>query len=152
MKLCCTFLVAALAVVSAQIPNLSGTWNLNVEKSSWGKKTVPQGVVVKVEHNEPRLKYTGATTAVNGDQSVYDLDTTMDATAHPVKTSYGSGQVIAKRVNPYTVSTEFRSDDGKFTETATMILSHDRNTMTRRMHTKGPDGEASWTEVYNKSK
>jgi hypothetical protein len=150
MKLCGAFLVASLAVLSAQVPSLSGTWVLNVDKSSWGKKAKPQAVTVKVEHNEPSLKYSGITTTTDGEQATYDLDTTIDAAAHPVKTSYGPGQVTMKRVNPYTVSSEYKSDDGKFQESATTVVSPDGKTMTRRMHTKGPDGEGSWTEVYDR--
>ena len=44
---------------SAQSPSLSGTWNLDVGKSSWGKKAQPLSVVVQIDHNEPRFRYTG---------------------------------------------------------------------------------------------
>jgi hypothetical protein len=150
MKVLCSFLLAAAAIIGAQIPNLTGTWNLNVQKSSWGKKIQPQSVVVNLEHAEPRFKYSGATSDINGNRNTFELDTTIDGQEHPVKTSYGPGRMTMKRSNPYTITSDFRSDDGKFAETATTTVSPDGRTMTRRMHTKSPDGEATWTEVYDK--
>ena len=150
MKLGCSFFLAALAIFGADVPNLTGTWNLDVSKSSWGRKAKPQNVVVRVEHSEPQLKYSGTVTDVNGDQTTFEVATTIDGQQHPAKTSYGPGEITVKRINPYTLTSEFRSDDGKFEETATTMVSPDGRTMTRHMHNKGPDGEATWTEVYDK--
>lgn len=151
MKTLSSFLLAiALLWADTAVPNLTGTWNLNVAKSSWGKKAKPQSVVVNVTHTEPQLKYSGTSTDANGNPSAFDVETTIDGQEHPVKTSYGPGKMVLKRVNPYTISSEFRSDDGKVSESATTTVSRDGRTLTRRMHTKGPEGEATWTEVYDK--
>ncbi len=138
MKLRISFLLTAFALSAAQIPNLSGTWNLDVAKSSWGKKAKPQSVSVQLEHNEPNLKYSGVATDADGNQTKFDLDTPIDGQEHPVKTSYGPGKIAIKRVNPYTTNSVFQSDDGKFTERAITTVSRDGRTLTRAMHTKGP--------------
>ena len=131
-------------------PNFNGTWTLNIEKSTWGKKAKPQSVIVNVQQSQPELKYSGTATDTNGNQTTFDLDAAIDAREHAVKTSYGPGKITLKRINAYTVASDFHSDDGKFTETATTAVSRDGRTLTRRMHTKGPDGDVSWTEVYNR--
>ena len=131
-------------------PNFTGAWSLNVAKSSWGKKAKPQSVVVNVQQSQPELKYSGTTTDTDGNQTTFDLDAAIDAREHSVKTSYGPGKITLKRINAYTVTSDFHSDDGKFTETATTAVSHDGRTLTRRVRTKGPDGDASWTEVYDR--
>ena len=131
-------------------PNFTGTWSLNIGKSSWGKKAKPQSVVVNVEQSHPELKYSGTTTDTDGSQTTFDLDAAIDARQHSVKTSYGPGKITLKRLNAYTVASDFHSDDGKFTESATTAVSRDGRTLTRRMRTKGPDGDASWTEVYDR--
>ena len=135
---------------SGRTPNFNGTWTLNIEKSSWGKKAKPQSVIVNVEQSQPELKYSGTATDTNGNQTTFDLDAANDAHEHAVKTSYGPGKITLKRIDAYTVTSDFHSDDGKFTETATTAVSRDGRTLTRRMHTKGPDGDVSWTEVYNR--
>lgn len=103
-----------------------------------------------MEQSQPALKYSGAITDTNGSQTTFDLDAAIDARQHSVKTSYGPGKITLKRLNAYTVASDFHSDDGKFTETATTAVSRDGRTLTRRIRTKGPDGEASWTEVYDR--
>jgi hypothetical protein len=149
MMRCCCFLLTVMTL-AAQSPNLTGSWTLNVEKSSWGRKAKPQSVTVNVNQSNQSLKYSGDTVDFDGKQSTYDVDVPVDGQQHPVKTSYGPGQMVVKRSNPYTITSDFHSDDGKFQETATTTVSQDGRTMTRRMHTKGPDGEASWTELYER--
>ena len=57
IRLALTF---AIAIAGAQeVPNLSGTWHLNVQKSSWGKHAKPTSGIVMIEHHEPALKYSG---------------------------------------------------------------------------------------------
>ncbi len=140
----------AAALCAAEVPNLTGTWRLNVDKSSWGKKTKPTLVVIQMEHQEPALKYTGKETGTDGEEKSFSFAGAIDGKSYPVNTSYGPGKVIIKRVNDYTFSSEFKSDDGRYTEDATTSLSHDQKVLTRRVRLKSPDGAAAWTEVYEK--
>ena len=56
----------ALVVASAQVTDLSGTWQLNVQKSSWGNHPKPNGGTVVIEHHEPAFKYTCTVDVDNG--------------------------------------------------------------------------------------
>ena len=42
-----------------QAADLSGTWQLNVERSHWGKHPKPTSGTVVIEHHEPAFKYSG---------------------------------------------------------------------------------------------
>ncbi len=59
------FLMFWASPLNAKILNLTGTWKLNVEKSS-GKGPPPKGVMVKVVHKEPAYKYSVTGTDAEG--------------------------------------------------------------------------------------
>lgn len=146
--------LAALALCAgmwaAQAPDSAGTWRLNTAKSSWGHKPRPTNVVVKIEGGDPDYRYSGTITDPNGEESRFDVACPVDGQEHAVKTSYGSGKMSIRRVNAYTTTATFRSDDGKYSETATTTVSRDGRELTRRLQNKGPDGAATWTEVYDR--
>jgi hypothetical protein len=120
-----------------------------VEKSQWGKKEKPVAVIVKIEHNEPAWKYSGTVTLPNSEEKTFSYEGAIDGTERDAVSAYGPGKMTIRRVNAATTASSFRTNDGRFTETAT-TSSSDGVTMTRRMHLKSPDGEVSWTEVYQK--
>jgi hypothetical protein len=143
--------VALCAGVSAaQAPQVAGTWRLNASKSSWGHKPQPTSVVVKIEGGDPEYRYSGTITDANGEESRFDVACPVDGQEHAVKTSYGPGKMTIRRVNAYTTTASFKSDDGKYFETATTTVSRDGRELTRRVQNKGPDGSATWTEVYDR--
>jgi hypothetical protein len=144
--------LGALASVlcAAEAPNLSGTWQLDVDKSSWGKKSAPVAVTVQVQHQEPAIEFSGKVENTKGDESTFQFAGQIDGAERPVTTSYGPGKMVLKRVNPYTISSVYRSDNGRFEENATTTVTNDGRTMTRRMRLKSPDGDAAWTEVYER--
>lgn len=144
-----SMVVAAADTQSAQ--NLSGTWNLNVAKSTWGKKPKPQSCVVKVEHNEPSLKYMGEVTASSGEpNTAFEFDGAIDGKEYPVKTPSGDGTRVIRRVDAYTTVSETKSKDGRFFQTARTALSKDGKVLTRQLQVKGPTGDVKWTEVYER--
>src|SRR6185312_16314046 len=128
------FICAAIPLLlwAAVVPNLSGTWKLNVEKSRWGKKEKPVGEIVKIQHDEPTWKYSGTVTLPNSEEKTYSYDGALDGKERPVTTAYGPGKITMKRTNRFTIDSVFRSDDGRFTETAS-TNSTDGKTMTRRV-------------------
>lgn len=140
----------SLAVCAAPVPNLSGTWVLNIEKSRWGKKPKPQSVVVVIEHNEPALKYTGTVVDANGDSRHFTVEGLIDGKEYPVAGDHGEGTIVLRRLNATTTSHELRSNDGRFVETATSRLSLDGKVLTRRLRQRSPEATLSWTEVYEK--
>jgi len=136
------------ALLSAlQVASLSGTWQLNVEKSRWGKKPKPYSVVVTVEHNEPALKYTGTVTDAMGEpKRHFEYSGSIDGKEY----AHGEGMSMLTRVDPRTVSSIYRSADGYTTIRATTTVSEDGKTLTRRMTSEGPEGTVRWTEVFEK--
>jgi hypothetical protein len=143
-------LALSAGLCAAQVTDLSGTWRLNVDKSNWGKKPKPLSVVVTVEHKEPQLQYHGTATDLEGHESKFEFAGAIDGQERPVTTSYGPGKTVLKRVNVHTTTSVYRSDDGKFTEDTATTVSPDGRTLTRRLSLKSPDGNARWTEVYER--
>ena len=140
----------ALATWAAPVGNLSGTWRLNVQKSNWGKHRRPVSVVVKIEHNEPVLKYTGAVVDADGDSRAIAFDKRIDGKEYSAETGSGPGKITVARVDASTLSVLIKSDDGRYVQTIRTALSRDGKVLTRRLQLKAPDGEQVWTEVYEK--
>jgi hypothetical protein len=135
----------------AQVASLSGTWQLNVEKSKWGKLQKPVTAVVSITHREPKLEYTGSIVYATGeDTRPFGFNGAIDGKEYPGTRSAGAGKITLKRVDDRTIFSHFRSDDGLFTEEATTSVSPDGKSMRRALQRKGPDGELKWTEVYEK--
>lgn len=135
---------------AAQVSNVSGTWDLDVVKSTWGKTVRPVGVLIRIEHNEPKLKYNGTVRTDGGNETTFEFDGAVDGKPYPTTCSHGAARIAYKRVNPYTTSSELKTDDGKFTENATTTIDKDGKTLTRRINAKGPEGTSIWTEVYTR--
>ena len=147
----------AFALAAAQIPDLSGTWQLNVARSSWGQHPKLASATVTIEHHEPAFKYSGTVTFPNGVNSEDRGDTgsfafhgAIDGKEYPVTGTLGPGQMAVHRISTNTIVSEFRSNDGKVTETARMTISADGKTLVRQMKAKGPTGNDSWTELYDR--
>ena len=147
--------VLGLLAISAtswgfQAGNLSGTWHLNVEKSKWGKHRKPVSVVVNVEHNEPVLKYMGTVIDADGDSRTISFDEKIDGKEYSTETGSGPGKISVSRSDANTLTVLVRSDDGRLVQTVRTTLSGDGKTLTRRLNLKAPDGQQTWTEVYEK--
>lgn len=148
-------LAAAWQLAAAQVPDLSGTWRLNVARSTWDNHPKPASAVITIEHHEPELKYSGTVifpTGVTGGEHVrtYAFDGAVDGKDYPVTGTLGQGKMQFHRVNPAVLTSRFVSSDGSLTQTARTTLSPDGRTLVRDIHSKGPNGDESWTEVYDR--
>jgi hypothetical protein len=143
-----------IGLVLAQIPDMSGTWKLNVEKSVWGKHPKPSAATVSIEHREPSFKYSGDVTMHLGSETAdhrsFTLDGVIDGKEYPVGGSAGQGTVTLKRVNANTVTSERKGPDGKVLETARTTLTGDGKRLVREVKAASPQGEISWTEIYDR--
>ena len=149
------FVLLSIGIASAQAPNLSGTWQLNVQKSSWGKHPKPTGGTVVIEHQEPAFKYSGTIEVENGTetsegQRSFSFNGAIDGKEYPVTGAAGAGKMTIRRVNPTTTVSELKSSDGAVLETAKTTISADGKRLTRAVKAAGPGGEVSWTEVYDR--
>ncbi len=51
---------------------------------------------------------------------------------------------------PNTLMATFKTHDGRWVETTTRSLSRDGKRLAQQLRLKSPDGEYTWTELYEK--
>lgn len=139
-----------LLACSSQPENLSGTWHLNPEKSSWAGARKPLSVVVMVDHQDPSLSYHGTVAYENEESRPFGFIGAIDGKEYPISRSFGPGKIVIHREGSRSWVSLCRSDDGQFEEKVRTILSRSNQVLTRQMTLRGPRGSNSWTEVYEK--
>jgi len=111
------------------------SWRLNVAKSVWGKHPKPSEATVTIEHREPSFKYSGAVTMQLGGESAerrsFSYEGAIDGKEYPVGESTGEGTAVLRRVSANRVTSERKDPDSE-------------------VKAVGPDGEISWTEIYDR--
>ena len=146
--------IAAAVTAAAQVPDLSGTWRLNVEKSTWGKHPKPTGGSVTIEHHEPAFKYSGLVEIQKDPETPsgtsFWFDGAIDGKPYPIKGAAGAGNMTIRRVNPTTTISEWKSTDGSLVETARMTISRDGKQLTREIKAHAAGKDLSWTDVYDR--
>ncbi|MCW5982918.1 MAG: hypothetical protein KIT09_32815 [Bryobacteraceae bacterium] len=143
--------VAAPALLLAQEPrNMTGAWELDVNHSIWGNASKPLYVVMRIEHQEPLLRYSGV--VAYGDEETRQLtfDGRIDGQEYAMTRSFGAGRIVIRRTSASAIRSVFTTHDGRYVETATTTVSRDGKTLTRRIHVKGPSNETEWTEIYRR--
>jgi hypothetical protein len=139
-----------LAIAAAPF-NMGGKWRLNLDKSKWGKRDKPTGIEISIEHQDPKLKYKGTVINADGtDKRDFSFEGAIDGKEYPAIGADGAGKMSIRRVNAYTTTWTYHSNDGKVTEEAQTTISSDGKVLTRRIHRKAPNGDFVWTEVYDK--
>jgi hypothetical protein len=154
MRLAVALALALGIGLAQQAADMSGTWRLNVEKSSWGKHPKPSGGTVTIVHKEPSFQYSGKIETGQGsetaDRRSFDFSGTIDGQEHPLGGSQGQGTASIRRVDSNTIESQLKSKDGKVLETARTSISRDGKLLTREVKGLGPKGEISWTEIYDR--
>jgi hypothetical protein len=139
---------------SQQPADMSGTWKLNVEKSTWGKHPKPTNGTVTIVHHEPSFEYSGKVGTGQGtesaDQRSFQFNGTIDGKEYPLTGSQGQGMAMVKRVNDRTIESELKGSDGKVMESARTTISPDGKQLRRTIKAAGPNGEMNWSEVYDR--
>lgn len=113
--------LCSFALAAAQAPDMSGTWQLNVERSSWGKHPKPTSGTVMIEHHEPVFKYSGTVTVNNGTETTpgdnrFTFNGAIDGKEYPVSGSAGGAKMTIRRVDGNTIQSELRSSEGAVIE------------------------------------
>jgi hypothetical protein len=142
--------VTAVGICAGQNANLSGSWQLNVEKSHWGSKPKPVSVSLVIEHKDPALKYHGTVNEGLENTRDFSFDGAIDGKSYPMTAAAGPGQAVLKRVDANTIQSEFKSADGKRIETTRTSVSRDGKVLTRTIREKTPEGTKTWSEVYDR--
>jgi len=144
----------AAGAALAQVPDMSGTWRLNVEKSVWGKHPKPSDATVTIEHREPSFKYSGSVVtglgAETADRRSFSFEGAIDGKEYAVSGSAGEGKVVLRRTSPTSVVSERKGPDGTVIETAKTTIMGDGKRLVREVKAVGPAGEMSWTEIYDR--
>ena len=145
----------ALAATAAQVADMSGTWQLNVQKSSWGKHPTPTSGTVTIVHHEPSFQYSGKVTVDTGTETspgsnTFTFQGAVDGKQYPVSGSAPGAKMSIRRIDERTIASELRAQNGGVVETAKTTISADGKRLTRDVKAAGPNGEVSWTEVYDR--
>lgn len=138
------------ALCAAQPANLSGNWQLNVDRSKWGNMNRPVSVILTIVHQEPSLSYHGSVQYANEDVRDFGFSGAIDGKPYPMSRSYGDGEIVIIRIDGRTIESTFRTADGNTIETARTIVSRDGRTMERRLRLTTPEGTRRWTEIYER--
>lgn len=147
IRLCAVALLSALAASGAPA-SMSGTWRLNVEKSSWGTRPKPLDVLLHIRHREPTLAYSGVVFYSSEDARPFAFSGAIDGKPHPMDRSFGTGTVILRRIDAVTFESVFRSSDGDSVETTRTTVTLDGRTLTRRIHLESRGMTSDSTEIY----
>lgn len=145
--------IAALSVAAADAPrSLGGKWRLNVDRSTWGKRDKPTAGELNIENQDPSIRYSGVVLNADAtDRREFKFEGAIDGQPHRADGPDGQGEMTIRRINADTTRWTYRSDDGKVNEESTVTVSKDGRELTRRIHRKTPQGDFTWTEVYEKA-
>jgi hypothetical protein len=148
-------IVSSATFLWADAANMSGTWSLNVKRSTWGDKPSPTRVDLVIEHNEPAFKYSGTTQAPDErGPTKFEFAGAIDGKDYAVKEDGSTGRKARfRRISGNVIEGIYTGPDGKTAETTKLTLARDSKTLSRETRIKLPDGrESKWTEVYEKEK
>lgn len=144
------YIAVCAGLCAAQVANLSGTWKLNADKSTWGRKQKPASITIQIEHAEPALAYSGVVVDTHGDGRPFEFKGALDGKPQSITNQYGSGTIVFRRLDLNTTSSLFKSADGSIVEeTKTRVFSRGK-VLVHTVHLKDATGELTWTEVYEK--
>jgi hypothetical protein len=147
------FSILAAALCAAPLfsqakPDFTGTWKLNLQKSSFGDDPAPDSLTVVVEHKNNIFKYT-ADGESNGQPFEQQLEVPVDGKEHPGPAD-SPGTMMMKWDGPAIVF-EMKTDDGEVVARGTLELAADGKTITREVFQNSEDGsEHKRIEVYDK--
>jgi hypothetical protein len=130
--------------------DLSGSWRLNVKKSTWSSVRRPSLVVLDIRHHEPSIEYSGVVDHAEEETRYFTFAGSIDGKPYPGTRSYGPGTMTLERMSDEVIVSTFRSEDGKYVETTEIRVARDRRTLTQRIRVTSPQGRRSWVEVYER--
>src|SRR4029450_8737000 len=108
-------LVLVCTCLYGNVANMSGTWALNVKRSTWGDKLSPVRGDIVVEHNEPALKYSVSSQAPDErDASTFEFNGAIDDKTYTVtENGKATRKAKFKRTADNTVEAVYFGPDGK---------------------------------------
>jgi hypothetical protein len=141
------FLVAALSLVAADNPDLSGRWELNVQKSTFSKKNYnPVGMSLEVTRKGDGFHSKLTTSDGSTGSNVTEGDWFLDGKSHPIpgskwnQTSKWEGNVLVAD----------KSGEGPYEEHMRLTVSADGKQVTEKLSVKNSEGSNSSTLIWDR--
>jgi hypothetical protein len=142
------FLVAALTLVAADHPDLSGKWTLNTQKSTFSQKNyVPAGMTLEVTRQGDGYHSKLTTMDGNSGGIVTEGDWFLDGKSHPVpgtrwnQMSKWEGNVLVADKN---------SAEDSYAEHMRLSVSVDGKRVTENLSVKNTNGTNTSTLVWDR--
>lgn len=143
-------LIALAAVAAAAQPNFSGTWKLNLAKSTFGEMPAPSSIVATIKHEEPNFQMAVQQSSDMGDMN-YDVKYTTDGKECTNTIFDGPTVGVVKwDGEALTVATKGKFGDSDFTMNDRITLSEDGKVMTVLRHFSSGFGEGDQKMVFEK--
>ena len=142
-------LVGVTGVAQAK-PNFSGDWKLNMEKSDFGPMPAPTSMTMKIDHADPDMK---VTTASSGEQGDMNVDAKYNTEGK--ETINRLGPMEAKTTanwegDDLVLNTKLDANGTEITVKSRWSLSTDGKTLTQATHMTTPQGELDIKSVLEK--
>lgn len=144
------FLTLALGIVQAQTrPNLSGTWRVNISKSSFGHGPAPDARTDRISHEDPNLKDTVTQSNQQG-EITYDMNYSTDG-KETTNTIRGNEFKSIAHWEGDQLAIESKGSLGRpVTLKDRWSLSEDGKTLTLQRHAAGVIGSTEQKIVFEK--
>ena len=133
-----------LFVATAGADQLSGTWSMNAEKSTYSPGPSPKSLSVVIESDENNYKVDATGTDGDGKPIHVQYSAKFDGKDYPATGIANADAVSVKRIDANTVET-MQKKDGKVVMTVTTKVSADGKTRTSTWRGKNAEGK----EVHN---
>jgi hypothetical protein len=133
-----------LFVATARADQLSGTWNMNAEKSMYSPGPAPKSLTVVIESDENNYKVDATGTDGDGKPIHVQYSAKFDGKDYPATGIANADTVSVKRIDPNTVET-LQKKDGKVVMTVTTKVSADGKSRTSTWRGKNAEGK----DVHN---
>lgn len=146
----CLLLFTAVAVATASSRSTTGTWKLNLAKSSYGKMPAPkfeQLVVTTDQPNAVAWKLTGA--SADGKTYISMYNGPIDGNYHPM-TSSETGDTVAYTRTSSGIKWVTKDKKGTVISQGINELSADGKTLVIKGTAQGPSGWESFVSVFER--
>ncbi len=129
-------------------PDLTGNWEVNLEKSRFGKMPVPTRMTLQVSRRGSTLHSVQTTYDQSGGPDAVEGDWYLDGKER----SQGSdGKIVAtSRWNGNILESERKSKDGAYDELLNVKISGDRKVATENIKLKSPNGSNVATLIWER--
>ncbi len=154
LKFAPIFVLAAIACAPAfaQTNPATGTWKLNLEKSSYNPGPAPKSLTRTLEAQGDNVKYSFEGISAEGTGVAYGFTATFDGKESPITGSMpgGADSISIKRIDANTFESTL-TKAGKVIGTAKSEVSKDGKVTTVTAQGKNADGQPSTSSaVYDK--